>query len=440
MKLRSQILLPANNHTRNATTRMVAGLRLVTCGQSFARLCFAVCCLATATTRAQEFLDAVDDRLFLATSNGWARVDLSGLFDLEGYWFDAPPPGLIFGGDDAFLNPRLSLFLDARAGKHLYSFVQARVDRGFDPRSKIRDARFDEYLLRYTPFDDARVNVQVGKFATVVGNWVARHDSWNNPFITAPLPYESIVTIGDQSALPGPAPFLARAGMPDKKDLWVSVLWGPSYASGASLFGTVEKLDYALEVKNAGLSSRPAVWDATDQDWRHPTVSGRIGFRPDASWNLGASFSVGAYLQPGVEDLAAFPAGKSLDDFKQMTFAHDLRYAHGHWQVWGEVFFSRFEVPNVGDADSVSYYLETKYKLGAQWFAALRWNQQLFGQVPDAMGGESAWDRDRWRMDAALGCRLTRHLQGKVQYSHNHQTGQQQQGERLLAVQATLRF
>ena len=53
------------------------------------------------------------------------------------------------------MNPRLSLFLDARAGKHFYAFVQARADRGFDPRAKVRDARFDEYLLRYTPFNDA---------------------------------------------------------------------------------------------------------------------------------------------------------------------------------------------------------------------------------------------------------------------------------------------
>ena len=36
------------------------------------------------------------------------------------------------------------------------------------------------------------LNVQAGKFATVVGNWIERYDSWNNPFITAPLPYENM--------------------------------------------------------------------------------------------------------------------------------------------------------------------------------------------------------------------------------------------------------
>src|SRR6185503_12891788 len=79
--------------------------------------------------RAQSWLDKVDDRLFLQTRDGNYRVDLSGLFDFEGYYIDQRPPGLIFGHDEDFINPRLSLFLDARAGKHFYAFVQARADR-----------------------------------------------------------------------------------------------------------------------------------------------------------------------------------------------------------------------------------------------------------------------------------------------------------------------
>ena len=57
--------------------------------------------------------------------------------------------------------------------------------------------RLDEYALRVTPWDDGRFNLQVGKFSTVVGNWVQRHHSWENPFITAPLPYENLTAISD---------------------------------------------------------------------------------------------------------------------------------------------------------------------------------------------------------------------------------------------------
>lgn len=395
--------------------------------------------LSSLPAQTQEWLDRVDDALHLQSRDGRHRVDLSGVVDLESYYIDQRPPGLLFGKDD-FFNPRLTLFLDARFGEHLYSFVQLRVDRGFDPHSGVWDARFDEYLLRYTPFADARVNIQVGKFATVVGNWVARHDSWNNPFITAPLPYENVTAVADVNVTPTPTAFLARRDSPDNKAARLPVLWGPAYTSGASVFGTVGRFDYALELKNASVSSRPAVWDGRDLGWENPTLGGRLGFRPNATWNFGASFSAGTYLQPEAEQIAAFPAGRDVGDFWQTTVAADAAFAWRRWQLWGELFLSRFEVPNVGDADSLAYYVEAKYKLSARWFAALRWNQQFFGDVRDGAGASTPWDRAVYRVDTALGFRFTRHVQAKVQYSFTHHDSPLQQGQQLMAGQVTVKF
>ena len=314
---------------------------------------FAIAIFFTFTASAQPWLDKLDDSLHLQSPGGFFRADLSGLIDLEGYSIDQRPPGLLFS-QHSFFNPRLTLFLDTRLGPHLYSFVQFRADRGFDPRAMPDGQwRFDEYLLRYTPFDDRRINLQVGKFATVIGNWVPRHDSWDNPFITAPLPYENVTTITDQTVPGSRAGFLARRHKADIKEKWLPLLWGPAYTSGASVFGTVEKFDYAFEFKNASISSRPAVWDATQLGWENPTISGRLGFRPNAAWNLGVSASGGAYLLPAAG--AALPPGKHVGDFKQFTIGQDVGYAWHHWQIWGEVFLSRFEVPNVGDCDTLAY-------------------------------------------------------------------------------------
>ena len=398
--------------------------------------------LAVSEARAQtSYLDKLDDSLFFQSKNGFFRSDLSGLLDLEGYFVDQRPPGLLFGNGDAFFNPRLSLFLDTRIGPHFYSLVQARVDRGFDPRAARHSARFDEYLLRWTPFDDARLNLQLGKFATVVGNWVPRHDSWQNPFINAPLAYEYVVGITDKTVASTPAAFLARRNLNDKKADWLTLIWGPSYATGASMFGQLGQFDYAFEIKNASISARPTVWDARDHGFDSPTVSSRVGWRPNAMWNFGASLSEGAYLLPQAGTVAAFPAGASIRDFRQITFAQDAGWSWHHWQVWAEVFESRYEVPKVGDADTLAYYLEAKYKLTPRLFAAVRWNQQLFGKVPDGAGGMQAWDRDVWRVDGALGLRFSRHLQGKVQYSYQRQDGAAlQQGEQLVAAQVTVKF
>jgi len=391
-------------------------------------------------TRGQDWLDKITDSLFLESPNKVYRVDLSGLLDLEGFFIDQRPPGLIFGGGDSFFNPRLSLFLDARAGKHFYSFVQARFDRGFHARAPEAHARFDEYLLRYTPFDDVRVNVQLGKFATVIGNWVPRHLSWDNPFINTPLPYENVMIVADQKIVASPAAFLARRNKPDQPTDWLTIIWGPDYTSGGSLFGSVDKLDYAVEFKNASLSSRSTSWDANDVGWNNPTVSGWVGYRPSVAWNLGASFSYGSYLQAGAEAMPAFPVGKNIGDFNQITIAEDISYEWHHLQFWGEMFLSRFEVPNVGNADTLAYYLEAKYKVTSQLFAALRWNQQFFAKINDGAGGEAPWDRDVWRMDAAIGYRFSRHLQGKVQYSFTQQQGSLQQGQQFAAAQITLKF
>jgi hypothetical protein len=385
-----------------------------------------------------EWLDRADRALAVDVAGGRARLELSALFDLEGYWIDQRPPGLIFGGDGPLVNPRLSLFLDTHLGRHLYSLVQARFDRGFDPRSESSSFRFDQYLLRYAPLADARLNVQVGKFATVIGNWVARHDSWNNPLINAPLPYENVTIVSDVKAPASRDEFLDRRRIADKKYEWVPLIWGPSYTTGAAVFGHGGNVDYALEVKNAAPSSRPEVWDARSRGFTRPTVSGRLGWRPSAAWALGASLSGGSYLRE--KSAATLAAGHHLGDYRQLLAAADASYGWRHVQLWGEVMATRFEVPRVGDADTLAYYLEGRYKLTPRLFAALRWNQQFFGDVESSAGDERAWDRDIWRVDTALGCRFDRHLQGKIQYSYAHQRGDVQQGEQLVAAQLTVKF
>jgi hypothetical protein len=383
-------------------------------------------------------LDRLSRALTVSSPDGLFRARLSGLLDLEGYWIDQRPPALLFGSDEPFVNPRLRLFLTSSLGTRLTSMVQVRADRGFDPRATPAAIRFDEYLLRFAPFADTRLQLQVGKFATVVGNWVARHDSWTNPLINAPLPYEYVTAVSDAVIVPGRDEFLARRDLPDRKGQWLPIIWGPSYATGAAVFGRLGTLDYALEVKNAGLSSRPAVWDGRSRGLSDPTVSGRLGWRAAPTLALGVSASGGPYLRGRAR--AGLPAGRDLDAFKQTVVALDGAYAWRHLELWAELFVSQFEVPNVGAVNTTAYYLEGRYKLTPAAFVALRWNQQVFGTVEHSSGRARAWDRDAWRIDVGLGYRLARHLQAKLQYALTQQRGDLQQGAQLVALQVTLRF
>ncbi len=392
--------------------------------------------LSAAGGTADAFFDRLDQALTVSGFDDQVRARVSGLADVEGYLFEQPTPGLLDTGRDSLVNPRLTLFLDTQVGARWYAFAQARVDRGFDPADKTAEIRADEYALRFTPWEDGRFNLQVGKAAAVTGNWSQRHLSWDNPFITAPLLYENVTTIYDHEAPAAAADFVH--GLDEPKYEYNPIVWGPAYGSGITASGRAGKFDYAVELKNSALSARPESWDATEIGFGEPTYNARIGYRPDMRWNLGVSGSAGPYLRP--EAAPMLPAGHGIGDYRQFVVAQDIRFELHHLQVWAEAYESRFEVPNVGDADVAAYYVEAKYKFSPRFFAALRWNQQLYASVPDGHGGTFAWDRDLWRIDAAVGFRFTAHTQLKLQYGFQQETVAPRRAGSSIAAQFTIRF
>jgi hypothetical protein len=388
-----------------------------------------------------DFLEKTQDALSLTDADHRFHLQLSGLFDLETYFIDRPAPALISADRDFLLNPRLTLFLDAQIGSKIYIFAQTRVDRGFDPSEGGAELRLDEYFVRYSPATS--VKVQIGQFATVVGNWVPRHDSWQNPFINAPLVYENLTGIWDSEAPEDADDLMGWAHVPEydngeysDKYLRLPIIWGPSYASGLAVSGSLGRFDYAAEMKNAALASRPDTWSITQTGFGHPTFNTRVGFRPNEMWNLGFSASAGPYLLPVAAP--TLPAGRGIGDYRELVLAQDLSFAWHHLQLWAEFYEARFEVPRIGNADTFSYYFEAKYKITPQLFAALRWNQQLFGTIHDE-GERKKWGNDIWRIDAALGYRFTDYLQAKVQYSLSQQNAAQE-GDHLVAVQLTVKY
>ena len=366
--------------------------------------------LVATTLKAQDFLDRLDETLTFSTFDANVRARLSGTLDLEYYRFEQPPPGLIDAAGNDLFNPRFTLFLDAQIGPQFYFFAQTRIDRHFDPSDRGAQIRLDEYALRFTPWDDGTLNVQVGKFATVFGHWVERHLSWDNPFITAPLVYENALPLEDFSA--PSIPFEGRRH--DEKREYIPVIWGPSYASGISVAGRFGKFDYAIEMKNAALASRPESWDATRVGFDHPTFNGRLGLRPNESWNIGFSASDGAYFHPDAE--STLPTSRDIGDYHETAFAQDISYAHHHLQLAAEFHETRFEIPRLGNGRTFGYFLEAKYKFTPQFSAAIRWNQQFFNDVFNGLDRDVQFAPDISRFEIAGIYRFTAQTQLKLEY------------------------
>jgi len=395
-------------------------------------------CALTAVVRGADFDDVVDrinSTLTFGTPDNNLRARVSGTLDMEFYHFEQPAPALIDSSSDNLFNPRLTLFADVQYKSILYFFAETRVDRGFDPAARGATARLDEYALRVTPWSDERFSVQLGKFATVVGNWVPRHLSWDNPFINAPLVYENVTPINDKEAPASLMDFVSR--FHNEKYEFNPVIWGPNYTTGLSISGRVDHFDYAVEVKNASLSSRPESWSATEVGFDNPTVSGRLGFRPSQMWNFGVSASEGPYLR---SEVAGLPNGRGLSDYREFLIGQDVSFAWHHLQLWAEFYEASFEVPRVGDAGTFAYYLEVKYKLAPQIFLAARWNQQLFGDVEDAFHVDHQWGHDLARVDFSVGYRFTENMQLKLEYNFQKETSGPGNENNFVAAQLTVRF
>jgi hypothetical protein len=166
-------------------------------------------------------------------------------------------------------------------------------------------------------------------------------------------------------------------------------------------------------------------------------VSGRVGYRPNESWNFGFSASAGPYLR--TELRSPLPAGRSFREYRQIVFGQDIAFAWHQLQLWSEVFLARFEIPGVGDAQTVSYYVEAKYKFSPRIFVGARWNEQYFGTISDR-GTMVRWGRNTWRVDLAPGLRISPHTQLKLQLSLMPGELSPRQFTTVLGSQLTIRF
>jgi hypothetical protein len=396
-------------------------------------LCACLLAIVPPVAEAEDFLDDLDATLTISAFDDQVRARVSGLLDLEYYHFPQPPPGLIRADGNDLFTPRLSLFLDAKLGPHVYFFVQTRVDTGFDPSDLGAQWRADEIALRVTPWDDGRFNLQIGKFATVVGGWIQRHLSWENPFINAPLPYETATLVSDlELPLTGQS-FRSVPGF-DKYE-FLPVIWGPSYTMGVAATGQLGIFEYAAEMKNAPVASRPEEWD--NFDFSNPSINLHLALKPAPAWRFGVSAGEGPYLS---SDARPLPDRAEGNDYRQYVIGEEVSYARGHLEIWAEAFQSRFEVPRLGDADVFSYYVEGRYQITPQLSGALRWNQELFSTEDDPAGKPVAQAHDVSRIDCAVTYRFTAHTQLKLQYSLAKGDFISDDLHSTLAAQFTLRF
>lgn len=388
------------------------------------------CCLVGLATAASAIAQdgwsfAPDDETFLLS----IRPSLETVV----WAADDPPPALFVSDDSVFLDPRLQLEVDASYDSHWFAHATVAADRGFDPVSEESgDIRLDEGFVRWQACDDQRLNIQAGRFATVFGAWQSNHGFFEDPFLLAPLPYSQVIGVNTRS--PGAMSSFAIAARADgtappasslDKANWASMVWGPSYATGASLSGSTRHFDYAVEIKNSGLSSHPDSWE--ENGFGNPSFAGRFGYRPDAEWAFGVSFAEGPWLENAVN-------GFDRGDLRQTTFGLDARWAHHDWVVTSELVLSEFETPDAGDLRALSGFIGARRKLLPGVWLAARLGGTTSNDARGPAGDDVSWQSDVWRAECAAGWQLTPSLLLKGGYAFTRTIDDDHAGEHVVGL------
>lgn len=351
----------------------------------------------------------------LLSAQNWK---FGGSFENTLWVADDIPPAFLEFDKGYLLDPRFSLSFDYQPDPRFYLHTTVRADRGFDPGTQPNgDFRLDSLILRYRPFADNTLNLQAGKFPTIVGNWVPTHHYYEDPFLLAPLPYSAITGINVNNPVNhSPQAIEARANASNPtihraKTNWSSIIWGPAYANGFAAFGSKGNFDYAFEFKNTSLGSSPDEWDFGQGDFGDPLIAARFGYRPDAAWAFGLSASHGPYLNAG------YRGELGRGDFNQSLIGLDLRWSHRNWIVSGEAFFSTYDALTE-DLQTFSYYVQARYKAApGLWFAG-RFGQTLSNEITVPSGGQAPWSPELLRAEISLGWRITPELLLKTQYAY----------------------
>lgn len=378
-----------------------------------------------------SMLDAVGDWLLFSSSDHNIRLQISGSIELDAYSFDLPAPALIRSDDDFLINPRAILFLDLEAGESTYGFAQVRIDRGYDPADEPAELRLDEFAIRFTPWHDGRLNLQAGQFATVVGQWVHRHSAWQNAFISAPLIYENPTRLTDLFSRSNPL-FLTRS-FSREGYYYNPVIWGASYTSGFAASGSWRQFQWAAELKNAALMSRPELWSLWDKNFEKPTVSGRIEWHPDLRWKFGVSASHGNWAGTGT-------SFEPVNDYQQRLVMFDVSYEYRFLQIWAEYAISTFSYPGLdSDLDTHVWFIEARYKLTPRLFLAVRWNEQRYADFYYQDDNQGEWGADLERADLALTWRFNAHSQIQLEVDRYWGSEERTDGF-VVSGRFTLRF
>jgi hypothetical protein len=351
-----------------------------------------------------------------------SRLNFSGSADLRYLdgGSDVTPSNLnnqgTAGGVSSFAAIRLHLFLDAILSARTTLFAKASGG------SVGGNAFGLDALALTTALGHGLPALVAGRYLNNFGKFPQRFLPQDNPLIGDPLLYSYRVALSATQVPASPADLIrqrgrglgsnfvgyptTQPGMPVVSNFW--------YVNGAKLDGVVGRFSYSVGVHNEAISTENFL-DPND----NKTVTTHIGYRPDISLNLGASYSQGAYLEQGIFANSQ-TLGLRIGDYQQRTTGFDVDYAVGHFIFFGEYIYNSWNSPFIAEGlVSNGFLLEPRYRLFPGFTIVARYEQLRYNRI-DTPAGSLPWEFPVNRTEVGASYAIERDLTAKVSYTWNH--------------------
>ncbi|GAB4326555.1 MAG: hypothetical protein Kow0074_21230 [Candidatus Zixiibacteriota bacterium] len=281
------------------------------------------------------------------------------------------------------------VFFDGRVTDRLSAFVQLYLGMNYSPFVNGAYIRYDH---------SEKWHLEAGLIPLPVGLWGPRTYPDKNPLVGVPLMYQYktglMVNNGLQQT---PEEILSQRGTSQAVPIVYDFCWN----TGIHGYGSVGPFDFglALQTGSLGSPSREITYD-------YPNVQAHISWVPGPGLTIGGWAATGAYLGPAVE--SQLPAGQTLEDYHQQTIGGLAHAAQGHWDIFAEALFNRFQHPFLGDLDATGGYLDVRYGFAPKWFGAVRIEGMTFSRFARSIDPqERYWEYPLARLEFGLGHRMT---------------------------------
>lgn len=372
--------------------------------------------------------------LLYCFSNAFAQVQLGGQLDVVIRNNDALDYSnktfALYSNYDFY---RARIFLDAQPADNVSVFTQILVDNG----------EFNIYAayIRLT-FLENLLNFNVGLIPNTVGIWGPRTYSDKNPFIGVPLVYVYHTSFAKSGLNPTSSAYTTSAdkiislkgngallrGLP--------MLYDACWNYGLEIFGNYNNIDWSLAALS-GSVSLPGEQPAKDL----PQFTGRVTYYPSAELNVTLSSYIGPYLTDEIIDGLNDTTGlkKSVNDFVNQGAGVSIVYSKEYFEIFSEGFYSSWDHPFLGKLSAYSAYVDFKYKLAPQWYAAARGEIMRFSDIKGS-SGSTQWDYPLNRFELVVGYKLNRNVILKLDGQFTRYPDRESLNDAIYALQISTTF